>query len=210
MKELKKNLYDYALMYYVSNDHLRPVMNMPGITKNYAYASDSHSVIRINLNKINEDYNSKTYPDVEKVFSTEKLTYKNSFQVDDLISLLAEYKWRYKRMECEKCNGTGTIKCDCCDNDGDCKRCNGTGELQTLYPLMIKEFQYAEFIQVGNSTFYANQLDRLLTTSMQFGIKEIFYFNNPEKNQTIFQINKDIHILIMNAKGSDEIEYNKL
>jgi hypothetical protein len=75
---------------------------------------------------------------------------------------------------------------------------------------MIKEFQYAEFIQVGNSTFYANQLDRLLTTSMQFGIKEIFYFNNPEKNQTIFQINKDIHILIMNAKGSDEIEYNKL
>ena len=109
-------------------------------------------------------------------------------------------------VECEECDGSGTVYWEYTDNHGntherlmDCPICNGEGEIEPCKTKKTGKKIIAEdtVVEVRNAHFFANQL-RLLKTAMEYlNADTVKMTHNDPKGANEFIISKDIRIIIM-------------
>jgi len=198
-----KNKYDYILNLFVSTNELRPAMRNPGEIDNFVYAADGYTCVCVPKKYIDTDYKNEEYPRANTLFEDIDFTdVYAKFTTESLINVLALFKFRYKMLPCSKCDGEGTIHCDCCENENNCKDCGGTGDSNKIHPLLIKLADYGDFIKIKDKFFYAHFIDRVLQVALITRAEVVRLFNRNEN--CFFKIDNDIVILVMPYKVSDD------
>lgn len=103
-------------------------------------------------------------------------------------------------LQCEGCNGTGSIACTCncphCDNDEDCDECDGTGFNPELVDLDAWTAAVAEFRSHGAAWPYR---EGIIGEGKLIGLRGSYTYNIKEGTRTLsrfilakdYLINKD-------------------
>lgn len=171
---------DYVLQLFTGDDALRPKFYNPFDDGDYVYASDAHTMVRVEKTHLALDYtvDNKDKPNVSKFFNLEK-DEENELKIstDKLAETLSRMKFRYKELECENCEGEGTVTCASCGHDHDCDDCDGTG-CAGNYPFLVKVGANETEITLGKRRFRPHLVDRLLLAALASGEKEITLLNN--------------------------------
>ena len=170
----KANVYDYVLSMYVSENNLRPQMCKVFKQENYNIATDSYSVIFVDekdsgLKYDSDDKSPKALHFLNDfIFDTTEVIDRNTF-LSDFFTL--ERIWYSSTKACEKCDGSGSIECDCCGNDSDCKECDGSGDSYEKLPFVKPEL-------IGDNIFL---FDRKFSSVLTSKMIQTSYFLEAEK-----------------------------
>jgi len=180
---------DYVLQMFTSDDILRPNLLHPFDVGNFTYATDGHSMVRVEKQYVTNKYEAENHPDVEKFFKIKKNeAYELKIQAEELALALSQMIFAYKKLQCEKCDGEGSITCPHCGNEEDCKNCGGSGEAGP-FPFNVKVGASENEIQIGERIFKPHLVDRLLIAALASGEKEITLINNKnDTNGAYFQV----------------------
>lgn len=163
-------MYDYILNLFTSDDQeYRPHFTTPFLVDGNVYATDAHSVVKINKSFLERCYpiDSKCPLTINEFFADEKFPIKeeSTLDLDKLAFILSETKWHYKKGNCSKCKGSGIHKCDCCGNENDCISCKGTGEDGNYNFFIRKESDFTSINLFGHN-YKPVLLERLLITAL--------------------------------------------
>jgi hypothetical protein len=142
-----KNIYDYILQHFVSNDRLRPDMQHPHEQDSYVFASDISSLIRIPAALVKGNYvYPKKKPDFTAFFSKYLFKTRMEMNISDLEPIIAKLKVRLSKTktECKSCNGSGTTECEHCGNLGDCEKCKGSGGTEITDGMIVRDIAYED------------------------------------------------------------------
>lgn len=122
---------------FCSTDHHHKELLAPFSGHGMVMASDAHVMIATPV----DSYDGKIPREQTKLKDLQTLIHMLrtepifAFQADQLAGSLQE-KLIPETEECEQCEGSGLIKCDCCGSFQDCNNCNGTGELESTDKLI--------------------------------------------------------------------------
>ena len=194
---------------FCDKTHIKEILTEPFFNTNYneVWSSDGVVLIRINPKALTNEYPKKKlgFPKLEspceKTITIESLNkaFNSCPMVDE--EIIVE-----DAVECEDCDGSGTVYWEYTDNHGntherlmDCPICNGEGEIEPCKTKKTGKKIIAEdtVVEVRNAHFFANQL-RLLKTAMEYlNADTVKMTHNDPKGANEFIISKDIRIIIM-------------
>lgn len=183
---------DYCIRMFVG---FRPKLSNVNLRNGYLYATNGRIAAKIKEDLCIQDYKEdEKYPDAESVISSHKSIEKKTVMVDDLFSDLmkAECCFKPKMVNCEECDGKGTMTCEYCDSEYKCKECKGTGEMPGEELVLSGEH---DCIVLGRK-YKLKFLDLIIKTAIYTGVKEIQISNSEGSYGNIFYVG-DFTILLM-------------
>lgn len=197
----KPNNYDYALSLFRSTDKLRPAMTKVFKQDKFYLATDSHTLIVIDSELTGLDYlEDEKAPNAlalfDKISTNKEITFDRNEFLSKMISI--EFEWENQYQECDKCKGQGIDTCPCCGNNNDCEECYGTGESETIIPFSYPRLTSDSLIELGDTTFNPNYLNRVLQVAFVLDEKNIIfkYPENEKYKAVLFEIGK-VKIIVM-------------
>ena len=192
MKTIKN---DYCIRQFVGNDKLRPAFSHVGLDNGFLYSTDAHICAKISSDLCVLNYSAvEKFPNVEKVISDHVSTETKKVSVDSLFNDLMKIEccFKPKMVDCEKCDGEGTVTCPYCDSEHDCKECDGTGKIKSTELELSGEFD----CRIFNRKFGLRYLDLIIRTAIYTGVSEIEISNGEGLSGSVFKVG-DFVILLM-------------
>lgn len=180
---------DFILPFFCGLDQLRPQFNLPSADSDgkYVYATNAHMIIRVLSENLAFKYaHNNNFPNVTKVYE-EETNVALQINVNELIILMASYKWQKqaKTEVCSVCEGEGVIECKCCGNDVECKKCKGDGDLtigaEETERLILMFSEERRQVKIGSVFFDANWMHALCLAAKFAGEDTIIVRYNSHK-----------------------------
>ncbi len=194
-------------------DEFRPAYANPFVVNGKAYATDGHSLVRCESDKIDFQIESENkILHIEKVIPEENTSEVVDIDCIDWASLMTEDELvgDGKDVECGHCEGMGTCedsflyKKQFYSYEYDCPVCDGSGyeEEEGKIPTGDKTFPYAAKVKFKGAYFYAQLFYKLKKVKDLVGgdIKLIYYKSN--LNCLMFSVGI-LEILIMPCTAPD-------
>lgn len=189
--------------------HVKPLLRTPFLNTEYneVWSTDGRVFIGINPEILTKEYPKGEHPFPKLEFPCEKtITIEALNKAFNSCPMVDEEVVVEDAVECEECDGSGTVYWEYTDNHGntherlmDCPICNGEGEIEPCKTKKTGKKIIAEdtVVEVRNAHFFANQL-RLLKTAMEYlNADTVKMTHNDPKGANEFIISKDIRIIIM-------------
>lgn len=172
MAEFTQIDYDTILRIFLSDDDLKPAMQVANRVGDFVYSTDAHSLIKIpGKHVIHSDYepHPKT-PNYEVVIGNLKPIEPVLYKDVELFNTLEKCPKEMMTVECNTCNGTG--ECTYCG--GLCGVCDGHGEVDDPNKRMVHSTKLAG-IMIGDQCFAPFELAKLeqlllITGSQRFEV----------------------------------------
>jgi len=191
MKTIKN---DFALQLCTGQDNLRPILHKPVKIKDYIYATNSYSAIKIKEDFVCKKYEENVkFPNIEKIFNECEIISETIISFDNLLKKFIEIdiNYEYDEIQCDECNGDGEYICSCCGSDAECQHCNGTGNIKGDI-LQLKGDDFVLF----NRKFSMANIDLLIRICSLVDATKIKIFNSKITGGTVFEF-KNIELLLM-------------
>lgn len=206
--------YCEVLQSFCGNDNYREWMNTPFVVGNKAHSTDAHFLTIIDAQKV-EGFNKLPKLPSEKLNNViPKERNKN------LVIKVTEVKKVFKKapkedcydvlgkdVDCEECDGRGYVEWEYKHHtkDEDCPICDGTGKESLARKIKNGKTKVEEHlnIDIGNSRFYVNKIQRLIDVADKLGETNItLIFQDNQNKGSLFKI-KDLEILLMPCMKTD-------
>jgi hypothetical protein len=199
------NKYDEVIEEFLSNDPLREALMKPCLIGDHVYASNGYIAIKIPISKLPKTYEpNPDYPDIIPLFEKREGMFEKPkiLKAEKIETLLKEIPEKNISVECQKCEGDGSIpsKGKAMDKREECDQCKGHGEVL----LLNTEYDWQNHkILIGLVYFNPNYIDKLLYISGENDLAEIEYICGTPLGSNCFMID-GIEILIMPMRMADE------
>ena len=194
---------------FCDKSHPNPLRSAPFLNTKYneVWSTDGYILIRINPEILAKEYPKGEHPFPKLEFPCEKtITIEALNKAFNSCPMVDEEIVVEDAVECEECDGSGTVYCEYTDNHGntheclmDCPICNGEGEIEPCKTKKTGKKIIAEdtVVEVGNAHIFANRL-QLLKIAMEFlNVDTVKMTHNDPKGANEFIISKDIRVIIM-------------
>jgi hypothetical protein len=207
---MNKELLNKFIRSFCSDDEIRVNLTKPNYYDNgYIAASDSSSLVLLHapdfdktdcfdskvgiwevLNPYSKFYEGQVNPIGVIDFSQIKTVLSN-------ITMLPEYKDKYK--ECSECDGHGTVECSCCCNEADCDECDGDGEVKVgQEETGYYKYPDDECFIIDGCPLGMTAMGKLSDRLSIMDVKELELFETVKKDRIFFRIKgTDIYVLQM-------------
>lgn len=194
---------------FCDKTHIKEILTEPFFNTNYneVWSTDGYVFIGINPEILAKEYpkGELSFPKLE--FPCEKtITIEALNKAFGSCPMIDEEVVVEDAVECEECNGSGTVYWEYTDNHGnthdrlmDCPICNGEGEIEPCKTKKTgkKIIAVDTVVEVGIAHFFANRL-QLLKIAMEFlNVDTVKMTHNDPKGANEFVISNDIRIIIM-------------
>jgi len=186
---------DYLLRLFIGTDELRPQFMHANNCDGIIYATNTYLLAKISANMCCKSYEQiKAWPNGNILF--EQFNLKESFSIstesifNDLIKI--ELLFKNKMVDCNECNGDGTLICEHCDSEHDCKECCGSGEIKSHEMILSGD---ADCILFGRK-YSLSAIDKIIRVATTLSVIDITIDHNESGSSSIFKIG-DFTILAM-------------
>ena len=185
--------------------HVKPLLRTPFLNTEYneVWSTNGYVFIGINPEILVKEYPKEKHPFPNLDFPCEKtITIESLKKASNSCPMVDEEVV----VECEECDGSGTVYWEYTDNHGntherlmDCPICNGEGEIEPCKTKKTGKKIIAEdtVVEVGFAHVFANRLQLLKTAMEYLNVDTIKMTHNDPKGANEFIISKDIRIIIM-------------
>ncbi len=208
---------DYMLAYYIADDELRPAICKAYTDDEDAYASDSHTLIRISKRNIAGNYpdfrEKKDVPNFSKFINEqrEKTKFAGVISINELLPCIENIKVKLRneklQKDCDNCNGDGEIECSCCGHESECKECKGKGYHEHNGKIVIRDVVFTDEdgeeirrISIHDRHFSPKYTELIMLTMLILNVEKCNLYLNDDaaKPMAIFHIEEyDVEILLM-------------
>jgi RecJ-like exonuclease len=201
------NTYDKLLLKYVSKDDLRKKMLKPFEQGEFAIATDGHRMILIPKELCEEKYGTDGV-DAMAVYNRDRVEITPiEFTVKQLDDFISQFPMEDEclEIECEQCEGNGTIHCDCCDNDNECNECNGDGHYNggKTGKRIVPQACFDNLTILNGCKLNTNFLMKLSDEAKEIGAEKIALTHSDKTKMNVFKI-ENINVVIMPLLREDE------
>ena len=189
--------------------HIKPLLRTPFLNTEYneVWSTNGYVFIGINPEILAKEYPKGKHPFPNLEFPCEKtITIESLNKAFNSCPMVDEEIIVEDAVECEECDGSGTVYWEYTDNQGntherlmDCPICNGKGEIDPCKTKKTGKKIIAEdtVVEVGIAHFFANRLQLLKTAMEYLNVDTVKMTHNDPKGASEFIISKDIRIIIM-------------
>ena len=205
---------------YVEDEYaLRDTLKTPFIQESdgRVWASEGHIVIMVNRECVSGEYKTQ---DLGSKIPVRDYNCDFPLSISDLQDALDrcpqedEVIITYKEVKCPECDGTGEVeaeyRADYDDEDyeivGSCPICDGSGKIdeEVRTPTGKKIPQEDSIIKLGKGYFKWHHFRIIIKTCKMLDIKQIRLVRTHEREMSILELSKDIHIGFMPMYLGDE------
>lgn len=201
---------DELLQLFVGDDDRRPKFLRPWREGAYVFASDTYILIRVKEELTDADYPSYGDGKTNSLFptcpTTGILTSEKLAAVISNAPLTDEEMEIGEDVECEECNGEGTVTWEYKDwrKEFDCPCCDGTGYSERVRYKRTgnKVIAYDAAVKINGTghkeaTFGAGFLDLILDVMKYFDRSEVPVTLTGSREVALFHITEDVDIILM-------------
>ena len=188
--------------------HVKPLLRTPFLNTEYneVWSTDGRVFIGINPEILTKEYPKGEHPFPKLEFPCEKtITIEALNKAFNSCPMVDEEVVVEDAVECEECDGSGTVYWEYTDNHGntherlmDCPICDGTGEMEHEKTKKTGKKVIADdaVIMVGDAYIFAKYLQTLKQAMDFLNIASVKMTNNSPEGANEFVVNDDIRIII--------------
>jgi len=209
--------YYEILKSFCSHDQYREWMTKPFKIGDKVHSTDAYFLLSIDSDKIKteDEISELEAKKLNGVLITE--TNKNlTINVDEVKVIFKKapqedcYDFKGKNVECDECDGSGEVEWEYKNHthEHDCPICDGQGKTSLAKKIKNGETRAEAHlcIDIGDSRFFVNKIQRLLNVAHKLGEEEItLIYQAEDVKGSLFKI-KDLEILVMPCT-SDDLKY---
>ena len=209
MKKISKEIFSPYLM---KPDGLRPGLEKPFTEGEYVVATETHIILFIRKDFLEEEYISTIKPPVAAL---NKIPIQNcdipvcSSAIRaalDILPKVEEFEEVCEEIECEECDGDGEVYWEYQDRHGhtyqsvhDCPCCDGSGKYQSSIkrPTGNMVVQNCCFISLNGIFVHAQNMEPLLSTMDSLGIHKARILALRESSPCLIRLAEGIDFVFM-------------
>ena len=190
------------------NEPLRKELHQPFKQGGRYYATDTHSMIFLPVEKAQLNFPEQDRPNCEGVIPKNS-NCSNQIKISDIETqliptLIDETEELEKEVKCPECDGDGVVECNL-EHEHKCIDCDGTGKFIDIIekPTGKKIPMPNKYFRMLDVCFQYKQLRRLVDACNELGVETITKTYGTETTGNLFQCG-DCWILIMPTLVSDD------